>query len=361
MTYEHDHHHAPASRALSRRTLLTRGGTGLGALLLGVLVDACTFRSGARPMEPTPEAAASKAPAERPSPGASAVGGTGGTGSPPNASGAVLEGFDRFAATVHTFASGDSWMIESSGMPAHNMMVGIKSWQQQVPLPQPYDGMNAWRIPKSPVMAQTPVSAKTALYRGAIALAVNGVPIFNALNNRGEDAYLAGELDEWGGHSGRADDYHYHIAPLHLQSIVGKAAPIGYALDGFRLYGLDEPDGSPAIGLDEFNGHVDGAGLYHYHSTRTYPYINGGMRGAVRVRDDQVDPQPAAAPVRPALQPLRGATITGFKTLAANAFSLEYRISDRLFAVNYGFTGNTYTFEFVDPTGAKRTETYRRR
>ena len=46
---------------------------------------------------------------------------------------------------------------------------------------------------------------------GAIALAVNGMPIFNALNNRGDDAYLAGELDDWGGHAGRADDYHYHM------------------------------------------------------------------------------------------------------------------------------------------------------
>jgi hypothetical protein len=140
-----------------------------------------------------------------------------------------------------------------------------------------------------------------------------------------------------------------------------EVAAAGYALDGFRLYGLDEPDGTPVTGLDEFNGHADGAGSYHYHSTRTYPYINGGLRGVIQVRDDQVDPQPAAAPVRPPLQPLRGAVITGFKAIAANAFSLEYRVNERLFTLNYGFSGSTYTFEFVDSSGSKRTETYRRR
>lgn len=75
------------------------------------------------------------------------------------------------------------------------MLVGIRSWQQQVPVAQPYTGSNAWQIPLKPRLADRPVSAKNNLYRGAIALAVNGVPIFNALNNRDEDALLAGELD----------------------------------------------------------------------------------------------------------------------------------------------------------------------
>jgi len=45
--------------------------------------------------------------------------------------------------------------------------------------------------------------------KGAVAIAPNGVPIFNPLNNTGEDAYAIGELDQWGGHCGKADDYHY--------------------------------------------------------------------------------------------------------------------------------------------------------
>ena len=43
--------------------------------------------------------------------------------------------------------------IDSSGLPDHPMMIGITNWQQQVPLPQPYAGNNAWRIPLRPRMA----------------------------------------------------------------------------------------------------------------------------------------------------------------------------------------------------------------
>ncbi|MFM7107037.1 MAG: phospholipid-binding protein, partial [Planctomycetaceae bacterium] len=35
----------------------------------------------------------------------------------------------------------DRWFyVESNGMPDHPLMVGIRAWQQQVPLPQSYTG-----------------------------------------------------------------------------------------------------------------------------------------------------------------------------------------------------------------------------
>jgi len=269
-----------------------------------------------------------------------------------------LAGFDAFKDQINLFTEGDYLRIESSGIPTHGMMVGIVSWQQQVPLPQNYMGANAWTIPLHPVLSDTPISAKNALYRGAIALAVNGIPIFNALNNRGDDTYLAGELDEWGGHCGRADDYHYHMAPLHLQAIAGSDSPIAYALDGFPIYGTTEPDGSAVTGLDEFNGHFDTGGNYHYHASDTYPYINGGLRGVVDVRNDQIEPQPQLTPIRPAGEPLRGAVITGFNPTGSNGYSLEYTLAGRKYYVNYEFTDTTYTFEFVDADGNRRSETY---
>ena len=138
------------------------------------------------------------------------------------------------------------YYLESTGMPTHKMMVGITAWQQQVPLPQDFTGDNAFKIPRHPVFADKPISAKTALFSGAIAVAVNGIPIFNPIKNDGRtDTYLAGELDTFGGHCGRADDYHYHTAPLHLVDVVGKENPIGYALDGFPLYGLTSRMGRP--------------------------------------------------------------------------------------------------------------------
>ena len=160
----------------------------------------------------------------------------------------------------------DFLYVGSNGLPDHNMMVGITAWQQQVPLPQAYVGENAWRIPLHPVPAKTPAQIEGHFLRGAIALAVNGIPIFNPQNNRGEVSYEIGELDQWGGHCGRADDYHYHIAPLHLQEVVGEGKPIAYALDGYPIYGLTEPDGSPVKKLDECHGHDDAGIGYHYHA-----------------------------------------------------------------------------------------------
>ncbi|MFM8395829.1 MAG: DUF1566 domain-containing protein, partial [Acidobacteriota bacterium] len=270
--------------------------------------------------------------------------------------------FEAHAPKVRTRYDAQYLYVESDGLPEHQVMVGIKSWQQQVPIAQPYYSENAWRIPLNPVVAATPISAKTALFTGAIALAANGIPIFNAFNNRGVDSYAIGELDQFGGHCGRADDYHYHAAPIHLQTRVGASLPIGYALDGFPLYGLKEPDGSTVTGLDELNGHYDSAGKYHYHSTLTYPYINGGMRGVVTVSNDQIVPQPKAWSVRPFTSPLNGATITGFTTLGAQSWSLEYTLNSQIYRVNYGIdaTGKYY-FDFIDPTGAKRTESYTRK
>lgn len=267
--------------------------------------------------------------------------------------------FTSFPSHVRTREDSQYLYVESDGMADHVQMVGIRSWQQQVPLPAAYTGSNAWRIPLNPRLADQPVSSRTGLFRGAIALAVNGVPIFNALNNRGDDAFLFGELDDFGGHAGRADDYHYHAAPLFLSSTVGATKPIAVGLDGFLLYGSVEPDGSAMRALDDYNGHTDPTTTYHYHGTKTYPYINGGMKGVVTV-SDQVEPQPSLNPVRPAGTPLGGATITRHASTGTNAWTLEYQISGRTYKVDYRVEGTRYTFMFTDPSGATRTETYGR-
>lgn len=237
--------------------------------------------------------------------------------------------------------------VGSNGWPEHGMMVGITAWQQQVPLPQAYFGDNAWRIPLKPVAAKTPAVVEGRFLRGAIALAVNGIPIFNPQNNRGEVSYEIGELDQWGGHSGRADDYHYHIAPLHLQAVVGKGMPIAYALDGYPIYGLTEPDGSPVGKLDECHGHDDAKVGYHYHASTKRPYLQSAFHGEVVEAEGQVDPQPRAQPVRPDTAPLRGAEITGFESTGANSYRLSYQVGGDKRWISYSINSDgTYPFEF---------------
>lgn len=281
---------------------------------------------------------------------------TGSLSGPPQA-----KPFSMFSPKVRVRHDDQFLYIEGDGLPAHGMMTGITAWQQQVPLPQNYVGTNAWRIPLKPVPSKTPASIKDRFLRGAIAIAANGIPIFNPQNNRGEISAEIGELDRWGGHCGRADDYHYHAAPLHLQDTLGKTLPIAYSLDGYAIYGLAELDGTAPKGLDTFNGHTTPSLGYHYHASTHYPFINGGFHGEVTELEGQVDPQPRAQSVRPALQALRGAEITGFTAGASGQGSrLTYAVGGKSGSIDFtSVQGGGWKFTFADPDGSKREETYR--
>ena len=54
-----------------------------------------------------------------------------------------LSGFDKFSEKVKIFKDSNYYLVESEGLPNHQMMVGINSWQQQVPTIQPYKSSNA--------------------------------------------------------------------------------------------------------------------------------------------------------------------------------------------------------------------------
>ena len=291
--------------------------------------------------------------------------------------------YKLFAPSVKTHWDSQWLYVESDGLPHapldFTMMVGITAWQQQVPLPQNYTGTNSWQIPLKSTLADKPISGRTQLRRGAIALAANGIPIFNALNNRGVDSFSIGELDEFGGHCGRGDDYHYHAAPLGIQKVVGPKSPIAFALDGFAIYGLYDskakagaPESCPlgsTDALDELNGHFcavpagqgidSGTRSYHYHASKTYPYINGGMRGNVKVEGDEIVPQAHAQPLRQATTPLRGAKITDFKQTAPKAWKLTYEVGGKPGFVEYSVNASgKVIFNFTGVNGEKSTETY---
>jgi hypothetical protein len=181
----------------------------------------------------------------------------------------LFEAFDG----VTTSSDSDYFYISSNGIPSHNMMEGITNWQQQFPINQEYNGTNSWSIPINPEFSENPLSSESNFMKGAMAIAINGIPIFNALNNRGEDANLIGELDKWGGHCGKADDYHYHLPPTHLSDIVGADNPIAYSLDGFPLFGKTND------ALDENLGLLNKNGSYSYFTVESFPYFISKMKG----------------------------------------------------------------------------------
>ena len=273
--------------------------------------------------------------------------------------------FTPFKPHVNTFWDTTYFYVESKGIPTtHGMMVGISNhgWQQQVPIPQCYIGNNSWPIPLNPVMAANPIPVDSIHFtRGAIAIAANGVPIFNVHTNTGVDSYLDGQLDNYGGHCGRADDYHYHIAPLHLYNHTSISLPCAFGLDGFPVYGSVEPDGTTLQPLDSNNGHYYGS-MYHYHGVSSAPYMIARMAGVVTEdATHQLIPQAAANPVRPALTPLNGALITACSPNPANnGYTLTYTLSGQTDSIVYGWNmSGLYTFNFYTAgNGTYTTQTY---
>jgi phosphatidylethanolamine-binding protein (PEBP) family uncharacterized protein len=170
--------------------------------------------------------------------------------------------------------------ISSRGIAGHTMMNGITATNLQVPVPQNFLGSNAWKIPLSPAIAATTTTAVD----GPIGVAINGVPIFNPCKQGGcqnGDTKVLGELDICNGHAGRADDYHYHAAPNCLMA--GKPAnywdthPLGWALDGFAIFGYNNADGSVASRDGICGGNTSSVSNapagYSYHVTDASPYV----------------------------------------------------------------------------------------
>ena len=88
-------------------------------------------------------------------------------------------------------------------------------------------------------------------------------------------------FDQYNGHPQQSGQYHYHIEPTYLTSTKGKSALLGFLLDGFPVYGPEE-EGKIITNddLDAFHGHFGKTedfpnGIYHYHITAEDPYING--------------------------------------------------------------------------------------
>ena len=265
----------------------------------------------------------------------------------------LFEAFDG----VTTSSDSDYFYISSNGIPSHNMMEGITNWQQQFPINQEYNGTNSWSIPINPEFSENPLSSESNFMKGAMAIAINGIPIFNALNNRGEDANLIGELDKWGGHCGKADDYHYHLPPTHLSDIVGADNPIAYSLDGFPLFGKTNDT------LDENLGLLNKDGSYSYFTVESFPYFISKMKGKITTSglapENQIIPQAQSKGIRPALTPLKGAEITKFLTTGENSYQLIYSLNNQEYTIEYLWDNTGHYFvTFTDPDGTFRTETY---
>jgi hypothetical protein len=145
------------------------------------------------------------------------------------------------------------------------------------------------KLPMNPEITATP----SCVPMGMIGVALNGVAIYNALDEGGRDAVAHEVQDICNGHPQMSGQYHYHGPSACLPNQTANETLIGYADDGFGIYSMYDAHGRELADadLDECHGRTseilwDGArvSMYHYVLTREYPYTIGCFRGtAVRV------------------------------------------------------------------------------
>lgn len=256
--------------------------------------------------------------------------------------------------------------VSSNSLPTHAMMNGITASNLQVPLGQNFLGANGWKIPLSPAIAAVTTSATD----GPIGVAVNGVLIFNPCKQGGcqnGDVKVLGELDVCNGHAGRADDYHYHAAPVCLmQGRTGNywdTHPIGWALDGFAIYGYNDANGQVATRDAVCGGNTsavtNGPQGYSYHVTDTSPYVLACFRGTPS--PDLANQGSKFSPIRqPPVQPFKVSNMSlvvdpadGYQVLqfsSAVSFTTNETGSD-----SYNNPPGTYKIRYKQLTGSALT------
>jgi phosphatidylethanolamine-binding protein (PEBP) family uncharacterized protein len=256
----------------------------------------------------------------------------------------------------------------------HAMMNGITATNQQVPLPQNFTGTNAWKIPLVPVVAAT----KTSAVDGPIGIAINGVPIFNpckqggCTGSGGGDTKVLGELDLCNGHAGRADDYHYHAAPVCLMSDQGTAYwdshPVGWALDGYAIFGYRNPDGTVATRDAVCGGntvaHANAPTGYAYHVTDASPYVLSCFHGVPS--PDLAGQSAKYSPIRPPGTPMSATNMTLQTSATALAVggtsTMQWQNAGKLYQIRYTRTATAcWTFTFLTDGVTTSTSDYCRR
>jgi len=158
-------------------------------------------------------------------------------------------------------------------------------------------------LPLDPAVAENP----SCVPMGAIGVMKSGVALFNAVDAGGRDAVAHEIQDKCNGHPEHDGHYHYHNLSQCIEETRGHGHSelVGYAFDGFGIFGVFGENGKELTNadLDECHGHThritwDGRSvvMYHYHATREYPYTIGCFRGVSAVAGRE---GPGGRPPRP--------------------------------------------------------------
>ncbi len=126
---------------------------------------------------------------------------------------------------------------------------------------------------------------------GEVGIMLTGIPIFNGFDADSRDAAAHEIQDDCAGHPQVSGQYHYHSPSKCLKdtpAATEHSALVGYAFDGFGIYGIKGQNGVELStqDLDVCHGHTheivwDGQKktMYHYHLTNDFPYSVSCFRG----------------------------------------------------------------------------------
>ncbi len=197
-------------------------------------------------------------------------------------------------ATVSVTVQGSTRVVTSNDLPT-DATTGVFPISSSDPASQYDRNPNSIRaqqvsvsLPATPKAASKP----TCTSLGPVGIMLNGVLLFNALDAEGRDALAYEIQDSCRGHPMMAGEYHYHaLSPClaaRLDTGTGHSQLLGYAMDGFGIYGPRGDHGQVLTDadLDACHGRTDTivwngrkVKMYHYVMTAEYPYSIGCFRG----------------------------------------------------------------------------------
>ena len=195
-----------------------------------------------------------------------------------------------YNSSAVSVAVDDDWVtITSKDLPDHKSMY----YSQNDPLYEGYDEPSNPDFKKNPgsigeqnIVAKIPrfpteASSKTSPGLGPMGVSINSVVFFNQQAGPGDDIFdELNTFDQYEGHPA-GDMYHYHTEPVWVTELKGSDAFLGFLLDGFPVYGpMENGQEITNNDLDDYHGHTGATadfplGIYHYHITEEYPWING--------------------------------------------------------------------------------------
>ena len=219
--------------------------------------------------------------------------------------------FDYFDSTVTIYVDNDEIVIEGDGVPSHfspyfvqtygqtqngfyywsdNNGDGINDFWMQTPANMNLNPNriaqqgSEFRIPLYPAINP---NGPSDTFLGPIGVSINGVPFFNEYESPTETLtnQVIQSFDPGNGHPAPQGRYHYHFPPESLITVTEDNF-LGFAGDGFPVYGPKNPDGNNAQNLDDYHGEFGPTpdfpdSIYHYHTNFTSPYIIGAFAGTL--------------------------------------------------------------------------------